>query len=364
MVRMRTETAAVAICTVVAAVGVDRVTCAQANAEPIRLDYRAAGTCPDEAAFLARIRARTAQVRAAMPGELARTFSVTLDEGAVPSGQVQIVSVDGPLRLRRVQAGTCSEVADALALVVALALDPQSTVAAPEASTLDAPAPAPPESLSPPTAPVPTAPFVEPTPSATPESAPHRPQRARPPTRPSTSAASTDYGTISLGAGVSLFTGVSPNVLLGVSPFAGWRMATRGALDPSVRLSFFRAASGPLAAGGADAAFTWTVGRLDLCPFSFGVALRVATCGRVEAGALEVAASDIAPARDAVKPWFAAGPVVRGARSFYRWAFLDLDLGGLLRVTNDRFYFEPNTTVYRVPLVGVGAAVGLGVHFL
>jgi hypothetical protein len=36
----------------------------------------------------------------------------------------------------------------------------------------------------------------------------------------------------------------------------------------------------------------------------------------------------------------------------------------MLHVTDDRFYFGPDATVYDVPLVGVEAAAGLGVHFL
>lgn len=143
-------------------------------------------------------------------------------------------------------------------------------------------------------------------------------------------------------------------------------MRTSRALGPSVRVSFFRAGTGALARGGADAAFTWTVGRVDLCPLTFGGAvLRVATCARLEAGGLEVAASNITPAGNVLRPWFAAGPDARGEWSFYRWAFVDADLSALFRATDDRFYFDPkNTTVYQVPLVGVGASLGLGVHFL
>jgi hypothetical protein len=349
------------------------VVLAQDRAEPIRLDYRASSGCPDEAGFLARIRARTVQARAALPGEPARTFIVTLETGASPWGQVGVVGADGPQHPRRVEAGTCGEVADALALVVALAVDPRSLPGSAEAAGGDqpqttataAPTPAATATAEPPVPPVPPPQQAALRPTRPAEAEPRPP--VTPVERPSPTVSS-GVGALSIGADVSMSTGASPNVLASVSPFVGLRTRTRSVFEPSARLAFFRAGTPPLAAAGADAAFTWTVGRVDLCPFDLGrSAIQVATCVRAEAGELDVAASHITPALTKRRVWFAAGPLVRAEWSFYRWGFLDLELGALFRVTNDRFYFvpdSPSSTVYQVPLVGVSAGTGLGVRFL
>src|SRR5258708_15601464 len=110
---------------------------AQESAEPIRLVYRASEGCPDEASFVARVRARTARARLAWAGESSRTFTVVVEAGPPPSGRVTVDNADQAEGTRRVQADTCSDVADALALVVALATDPRGYAA---------PAPAPPSS--------------------------------------------------------------------------------------------------------------------------------------------------------------------------------------------------------------------------
>jgi hypothetical protein len=370
MTMTRHHAAGLAVCAIAVILSGASSVFAQDRAEPIRLDYRASSGCPDEAGFLARIRARTVQARAALPGEHARTFIVTLETGASPWGQVAVVGADGPPHPRRVEAGTCGEVADALALVVALAVDPRSLPGSAEAAGGDQP------QTTATAAPTPAATATAEPPVPPPQQAALRPTRPaeaepRPPVTPverPSPTVSSGVGALSIGADVSMSTGASPHVLASVSPFVGLRTRTRSVFEPSARLAFFRAGTPPLAAAGADAAFTWTVGRVDLCPFDLGrSAIQVATCVRAEAGELDVAASHITPALTKRRVWFAAGPLVRAEWSFYRWGFLDLELGALFRVTNDRFYFvpdSPSSTVYQVPLVGVSAGTGLGVRFL
>jgi hypothetical protein len=91
----------------------------------------------------------------------------------------------------------------------------------------------------------------------------------------------------------------------------------------------------------------------------------VTECARVEAGTLEVGGKDVPSPRKALTPWLAAGPLARAQWSFLSWAFVDAEVGLLVRVTQDRFYFKStNTTAYQVPLTGVTAGAGVGVHFL
>jgi hypothetical protein len=60
----------------------------------------------------------------------------------------------------------------------------------------------------------------------------------------------------------------------------------------------------------------------------------------------------------------AGGPLVRAQWSFLPPLFAEAEIAGVVHGTNDRFFFLPDTTVYTIPLFGVDAAAGLGVHFL
>jgi hypothetical protein len=111
--------------------------------EPIHLEYRSPTGCPDEAAFVARIRGRTTAARFVEQGEAARTFGVVLETGSPPAGTVTVTEGERGGGARRLEADSCEHVADALALIVALALDPHA-LAAPTSVVADsgaAPAP-------------------------------------------------------------------------------------------------------------------------------------------------------------------------------------------------------------------------------
>jgi hypothetical protein len=306
---------------------------AQDDTEPIRLSYRAPEGCPDEASFVARIRERTKRARLAWTGEPARTFTVIVEAGPPPSGRVAIQAGGESQGMRRVQADTCSDVSDALALVIALAIDPRATLAAaPSAAAA----------------------------SAAPSTPPSKVSAPAPVTNPAGEASA-----VFAGADVTVATGIAPRVLFGGSPYVGWRSAGATIWQPSLRLAFVRVGSGPLDVQGGKAEFTWTVGRLDVCPIVWPRGtVRLTECVRVEAGTLEGARADVTSPPSHPDPWLSAGLLVRAEWSPLVWAFIDAEVGGLLRVTQDWFWFDSaNTPFHEVPLVGVTAGVGLGVRF-
>jgi hypothetical protein len=305
----------------------------QDDAEAIRLSYSALGHCPDEADFSARVRARTTRVRFAQPGEAARRFDVTLFDGAPASGEISVVDADGPHDARRVRAATCTEVADAIALVVALAVNPETP--ADHAS-------------------VPVRGLGRPSPA----------QAARLPARRTgiTPTGVTSQGRVFAGADLALNGGVTPDVLAAGSPYLGWQ-ATDATLAPELRLSAIRSVSNEAVSNG-QASFAWTAARLDGCPVAWqAAALRVAACARIEAGAIQVETTGVPAPRARLRGWFAAGALIRVEWSLVDAIFADAELAGLVRVTNDRFVVLPDTTLYHVQLIGLGAALGLGARF-
>ncbi|MBN1609006.1 MAG: hypothetical protein JW940_20430 [Polyangiaceae bacterium] len=83
-----------------------------------------ASGCVTARGFLEQVRSRTPRAREAESGESARRFRVTI-EGSVPVvGRLLAENTDGTTAVREVQGTSCQEVADALALVVAVTLDP------------------------------------------------------------------------------------------------------------------------------------------------------------------------------------------------------------------------------------------------
>jgi hypothetical protein len=303
---------------------------AQHEAEPIRLVYHASSDCPDEATFVARVRERTTRVRLASAGEVARTFTVVVESGRAPLGRIAVQSSDHREAARQVQADTCSDVVDALALMVALAIDPGA---------------------------------VNPVPAAPPEgsAAASAPASSLAPT-----ARSHDDGGMLGGVDFALATDVMPQLVLAGSPYVGWRATGARLFAPSFRLSFIRARSGTLDVTGGTATFTWTVGRLDGCPIAWprGV-LRVSECVRLEGGTLEVAGGmGVTASRTSTRGWAAVGPLARAEWALLPPVFVDAEAGALVRVTQDRFYFNPGmATAFEVPALGVTAGVGVGVLF-
>jgi hypothetical protein len=126
-----------------------------------------------------------------------------------------------------------------------------------------------------------------------------------------------------------------------------------------------RAQSGTISLPGGTAAFTWTVGRLDACPVARVIrGFRMAACARIEVGMLDVAGGDIVAPQTRHRLWLSTGALARTEWTLLEPLFLNVEVGGNVRATNDRFLFLPNTTAYQVPWVGLSAAGGLGAHFL
>ncbi len=212
--------------------------------EPIRLEYRATFGCPDEANFLERVRARTASVRFVREGAPARVFSVTLAAGPPSWGSVTICNRDREEGARRLEADSCDHVADGVALMVALAVDPHA-VARPAPATAEIEASVVPQSAEVPDA---SSATVEDVDGAPPLPAPHleTPDAAPPPLSPLPPKPPLRYETgqtrrpssleilvrhLFVDADAMLATGVSPKTLIAGAPYLGWRSSGRRPLS-------------------------------------------------------------------------------------------------------------------------------------
>jgi hypothetical protein len=100
---------------------------AHAETEPIRIEYRAVAGCPSVEQFRAEVFARATSARPATDSEIARTFVVTIESGRDRVvGSLVVREASGATLARTVEGTRCEEVATALSLATALAIDPQA----------------------------------------------------------------------------------------------------------------------------------------------------------------------------------------------------------------------------------------------
>jgi hypothetical protein len=378
--RSRVLAASAAVVGAIVGVVVTRRAVCEEPQEPIVLDYTSSPVCPDRASFEGRIRARTSHALFVSPpaatsggnteASPSRAFEVGLRGGARALGRLVIRRAGAVEGTREVEAETCSDVADALALAVSLAIDPAALMAAspappspsasisasvsPSASTSAQPVASasavqsPPESSAPNSSASPASPAAPEVPLAT------RPHRSSHSGRPSA---------WSLGVELAVASGVTADAVTGVSPSLGWRSTTPSLLAPSLRLAFLRTSNESVLSAGS-ASFTWTVGRADAGVVSWPKGTLGAVGGvRVEAGLVDALGSAIVGAQGSTRGWAALGPFLRGEWDLLSVLFASVDAAAMAHLTRDRFYFKPDATVWRAAWLGVEAGAGVGVRF-
>jgi hypothetical protein len=308
----------------------------------IRVSYQAPPECPAQSAFTSQLVARTNRVR---PDEAAgRQASVTIARAEAGfAGRLELSDDEGRSSTRDVAGDTCEEVVAALALVTALALDPEASTA-PLPSTGVMPAT---EPETAPPAPAPASPSPAPAPAVLP---------LLPPSAPSPSPPTWHFA---FGGDAAVRTGVTPHDVLTLAAFVELELA-----GSAFRASFERSERDTLDVDAATAAFRWTGGAIEACELQLsGSGFSASPCLRAEAGVLVGQGEGIVPAREERRAWVAVGATVRAEWLFLDPAFLDLGLGVTFPLIRDRFFFQPDTTVYRPPAAGLVARAGLGVRF-
>jgi hypothetical protein len=325
-------------CVVIAGLVALRAARAETPFAPMDVEYRGGEGCPDEAAFLERLHARTMGSWDAGGIDRPRQVLIAVEgSGAAAAGRLTIVGRSGETTTREVSGQSCEQVVDALAFVVALALDPTASADRPPAPPIS---PAPPEAPAAPAAPeAPAAPAAPSTPGA----------------RWRLSAAAHAGMTGAFPAGLQVSVPVF--VELGREP------ATLRGWSPGVRLGFERGFGASVQVPVGVARFTWNVGRLDLCAgLSVTPTLSLGPCLGVDAGALEGAGS-IAHPRNASSLWIALGGLARGRWQVRSPLFLEVEAGAVFPLVRDTFVFDPQTYLYKAPATGARVSGGVGAYF-
>lgn len=306
-----------------------------AEAAPIRLRYSAPQTCPDAAAFMDQVSARTPLARAARGDEPATELRVVVQE--VPggsSGKLELHNADATIALREVSAVDCAQVVSALALMTALAIDPNASTAVAQPPQ---PAPPPPPTMT------------------TPARSAQPPRPALPP--PARWA-------FEVGAVAEALGGVAPDPVLLVRPFVELVHELDSSWGYALRLSGSRAqAEAANSLGRAD--FTLWSGRVEPCPLrvSLARAFAFSACIPVDVGRLEAVGRGLSPSERVARPWLSIGG--SGRIEWQPVGVLVLEAAGELffPIVRDRFFVGADATLHRAPAVAAGASLGAGARF-
>lgn len=294
---------------------------------PIRLNYGAPRSCPNADAFLAQVAARTPLARLSRGDEAATALSVVVQD--VPggnAGRLALVSPDGTAAVREVSAADCTQVVAALALMTALAIDPNASTA------VVTPAPPP-----------------QPAAAAT----------AQPPAGGDGTRWIFELGVLGEALG-----GVAPDPAWVVRPFVQLARESDSRWSLALRLSAARAHAETANSVGKGE-LTLLSARLEACPARFSAArgFALSACLPVDIGQLEAEGSDLTPSERVARPWLSIGATGR-----VEWQLLDmlvLEAAGELffPIVRDRFFVGADATLHRAPALAGGASAGIGVRF-
>jgi len=321
---------------------------ARAEPEHIRIQFSGPKHCQDGSAFVRALRQRTERFQLANDADQSRVFVATINQAdSSVVGRLEIQGSGKDVSIRNVSGKSCDEVMAALALMTALAIDPDalSPSAAPSNPPLPM-APAPPVPASPTPAP------------------------STPPTLTGGSVSPPWLWSAGVNGGASL--GMSPTTGVGGVVFVEAAAPGTAVFGPVLRTGLFLNQSSVTSASGAGATFQWATAMAEGCPIRLvAKASQVAllSCLSFHAGILRGHGRNLDRTETTTNAWADTGPVARIRVAISERLFLEaqgtivLPLRRLTFDVQDGGPGRPPTPVFTVPWVGALAGIGLSYAF-
>jgi hypothetical protein len=311
-------------------------------ADGIHVEYSAPAGCPSEAAFTWQVRARVRQVSAP-----ARRYAVVLSvDGPRTRGTLR-VEEETRMSVRELAGTTCDEIAEGLALILALVIDPGARTE----PARDLPLQPSPERVPEPRLPPPLAASVFKPGSDVASQPRSAPQVWRP--------------SLSAGAAAVMRSALAPGTTTAGQAFLEAGLDRRATVSPHLRLGFEYAKLSPFVESAGSAQFSWMIGIAEVCHAEQVLerTLSLPICAGVAWGRLEAAGSATPNAQTQTQTWLSVDADV-GLR-WFPWrapVFIDVDGGFQVPLRRARFYFAPDTTVHTTPRVAPFFGVGAGMR--
>lgn len=296
----------------------------------VELVYEAPAECPGRSDLEAQLRARVpAEWTSGADG---RRFAVRIvrDESGGFSGRLEVQAAGREPSVREIHADTCGAVSTAVAVFIAIALDPSTA----EPPRIAAPAPDARDAAS----------------EASPRSETSRP--------PSSSRASwvwsAGFQARYLGASAPAWGGRVHAELA--------RAPAKGAIGEALRVSWGWSDFALSAERAGEAKFRLRTARVEGCARIPLASFVVAPCAALDVGSLAAASPELPHAGHATARWTAAGGTLRAAWSIGSWLSLEAEAGLLVPFERMTFVLvDPVREVYRPPGVLLDMGAGIGV---
>jgi hypothetical protein len=308
-------------------------------ADAIHIEYSAPAGCPPEAAFAWQVRARVRQDAAPL-----RRYAVVLTvDGSRARGTLR-VEEENRSTVREIAGSSCDEIAEGLALVLALVIDPGARTEPAQ----DLPSPPAQE----------RAPEAKPAPAAVTSGVPDTAPRLR-------TVRSLGRFTIDAGGSVVAKSALAPGTTAAGDVFLEGGLDRHGGFSPHLRLAFEYAKSPPVAQAAGTAQFSWMMGVVQACHAEqvLDRTLVVPLCAGLEWGWVEASGSDTVDAQTQRQIWLSLDATA-GLR-WFPWnapIFVDVEGGLEVPLRRARFYFTPGTTVHTTPKVAQFVGLGAGIR--
>jgi hypothetical protein len=305
------------------------------ESRPVFIWYRSGGECPDGEAFLAKLSGKVDEARIAAAGDPI-DFVVTLGSlGKRSNGRLERETSQGKVAIREIDSENCAEVAEALALSLALAIDPGEKPADPEEPPIDE---------KPRTAPAPI-------------TSSRDPKLDRAPSRRSESASWW------VGAQGSVASAIAPSLLPGGLVFVELERSRASVLPGSSLRVGAMGRFGTVMTNVGDVRYRLVGGRIDACPLRIGSELlAVKPCAGFDLGQLRVEGVEHDSGLTDTALWAAAGMNGRFTwRAASALAF-ELDAGAFAPLTRYTLQTgDPTLEGDRTDLLGFSAGLGASV---
>jgi hypothetical protein len=322
---------------------------AGAEPPPVWVWYRSSEGCPDGASFVSRLSELGNAARLASVGDRV-DFVVTLGSGPTESsGRLERQTRGGTVAIREYRDARCEQVAEALALTLDLALEPEAPAGEltdPSSSSVAAASRS--HAHLPPPLPASSAPMSAR--SATPASAVDTASSA-----PTATSAAHPPSAIALGAQATLNTGIAPGALPGGALFVAgqtgraWLSAWRATLFGGYRTSRAEQREIEVLLAG---------GRIEGCPIEIGVeTFAFSPCLGLDVGLLRATGPNAVGATD-TGPWSAVVAHGRVAAALSEELSLELQAGAQVPLVRYEMGTRDGTNWFRSGPLGVAASVG------
>ena len=310
---------------------------AQDHHEGIDLRYEPPEGCPGREELTRAIHDRAPH---GFPSADDRSFRVRIERANSDyQGRLEIERKGRTVSVREIRGSTCDVVSTAIAVFVAIALDPAELSA-----DAEPPAPAPPRP-----------------PEREMQRVTQREKEAEPPRVRAAASAEPPQPRWHLGTGMNAGAVIQSSAAWGGRVHAAIaRFAAGARLAPELRLSWGWSEFAEAPPRGGEASFRFQTARAEACALLERAPLVASACGGFEAGRLSATTRNLPRAGGTKEAWYAPTAIVRPGWLLVDWLSLEAELGVLFPLSRASFVLaEPERTVYRIPQVAFTATAGV-----